>query len=268
MMKNNCLQAIKRTGFTYLPILVGLFVTLLSSCTVSKQTQYFKTLSRDTTLKGAVVNNYESVIVNGDRLSINLSSISPAEDVLFNGMPVNSTTNISEQGYLVNENGMVQLHRLGNIVVAGLTRRALAKQLEKKLEAYVKDPIVKVSYLNHKVTVIGEVGKPTVLPLNDEQISIIDLLVQSGDVTLAANKKDITIIREEGTDRIVKHVNLEDNSIFSSPWYFIKPNDIVLVNTDEAKYVKAEKRNKLQNNLSLAATITSLAIIILSRVIK
>jgi polysaccharide biosynthesis/export protein len=268
-MRNNCTRGKNILGYTNLiAISVSLIVVLLSSCSVSKQSHYFKTLSRDTTLKGAVVNNYESVIVNGDRLSISLSSINAAEDILFNGLVTSSSTNTTETGYLVNENGMVQLHRLGNVKVAGVTRRVLAQQLERKLEDYVKDPIVKVSYLNHKITVIGEVGKPTILPLNEDQISIIEVLVQCGDALPSANKKDITIIREEGTDRIVKHVNLEDNSIFSSPWYFIKPNDILLVNTDEAKYIKAEKRNKLQNNLSLAATITSLALIILSRVIK
>ena len=132
----------------------------------------------------------------------------------------------------------------------------------------MKDPIVQVSFLNHKVTILGEVNKPQVLSLPEEQISLIDALVLSGDVTPNAKRSAITVIREEGNTKKVKHVNLEDNSLFSSPWYYVKPNDIILVSADNEKYVKEEKRRKLQTNLSLAASGITLLIIILDRVVK
>jgi polysaccharide biosynthesis/export protein len=272
MMKNTCLLSFARTSFMNSCFLVPLLLLLFSSCGISKQSQYFRQLSKDTTLTSTVVNKYESTITKGDRLAISVSSISPIEDAIFNGASIsNAGAGAAREtmgGYLVQENGMVQLHRFGNVMVEGLTRRELAKMLEKKLEAYTKDPLVQVNYLNHKVTVIGEVGKPQVYNMAEEQISIIDLLVQSGDATQNANRRDIMIIREEGNNRNVKHVNLEDNSIFTSPWYFIKPNDIILVNSDDKKYLKSERRNKLQNNISLVASIVSLALILLSRVVK
>ncbi len=268
-MRNNYLTIFCNLRHIYYFPLVVLFALLFSSCTISKQSQYFRKLSKDTTLTNTVVNNYESTIVKGDRLAISLSSLNPQEDAIFNGMSSNiAATNTNIGGYLVQENGTIQLHRLGTVLVEGLTRRALIKQLEKKLEAYTKDPLVQITYLNHKVTVIGEVARPQVYNMAEEQISLIDLLVQSGDALPTANRADVTIIREEGNSRNVKHLNLEDNSIFISPWYFIKPNDIVLVNADVNKYLKTEKRNRLQNNISLTASIVSLAIIILSRVIK
>jgi polysaccharide biosynthesis/export protein len=270
MMKNNCLIRFCKTGYICCCFIVTSFVLLLSSCGISKQSQYFRKLAKDTTLTGTVVNNYESTIVKGDRLAISVTSLNPQEDLIFNGAVASTSagTGASVGGYLVQENGTIQLHRLGSIMVEGLTRRALIKQLEKKLEAYTKDPLVQVTYLNHKVTVIGEVARPQVYNMGEEQISILDLLVQSGDATPNANRADITIIREEGNTRNIKHVNLEDNSIFTSPWYFIKPNDIVLVNADANKYIKSERRNRLQNNLSLTASIVSLALILLSTFVK
>lgn len=271
MMKNNCLISFCKAGCISCVFIATSFILLLSSCSISKQSQYFRKLAKDTTLTNTVINNYESTIVKGDRLSITVSSLNSQEDAIFNGGTASAAVGTAASttgGYLVQENGTIQLHRLGNIMVDGLTRRVLIKQLEKKLEAYTKDPLVQVSYLNHKVTVIGEVAKPQVYNMTEEQISLIDLLVQSGDATQNANRADITIIREEGNVRNVKHVNLEDNSIFTSPWYYIKPNDIVLVNADVNKYIKTEKRNRLQNNISLTASIVSLALIILSRVIK
>jgi polysaccharide biosynthesis/export protein len=267
MMKNTCLLSFARTGFINSCFLIALLLLLFSSCSVSKQSQYFRNLPKDTTLTGTVVNKYESTIVVGDRLAISVSSLNPQEDAIFNGASVSAgATNMG--GYLVQENGTIQLHRLGTIQVEGLTRRVLMKQLEKKLEAYTKDPLVQVSYLNHKVTVIGEVAKPQVYNMGDEQISIIDLLIQSGDALTSANRADITIIREEGNTRNIKHLNLEDNSIFTSPWYFVKPNDIVLVNADTNKYIKNERRNRLQSNISLTASLLSLALIILTNIIK
>ena len=76
------------------------------------------------------------------------------------------------------------------------------------------------------------------------------------------------IIREEKDTKTIKHLNLEDHSIFSSPWYYIQPNDIVYVLPDAEKYAKEEKRRKFQTNLSLAASLVSLAVIILNLILR
>jgi polysaccharide biosynthesis/export protein len=272
MMKNNYLRLRSTQGILCTPILILIVVLFLfSSCKITQQSAYFKTLQKDTTLKNFVTNDFELKIIKGDRLSINVSSMSPTEDAFFNavtstGAGVGSATSIG--GYGVQQDGTILLHRLGTYKVEGFTRRELSKKIETSLLPFMKDPIVQVNFLNHKITLLGELAKPQVLNLPEEQISIIDALVLSGDVTPNAKRNNITIIRENGNEKQVKHINLEDHSIFSSPWYYVKPNDIILVATDNEKYVKAEKRQKLQSTLSLVASGVSLAVIILSRIIK
>jgi polysaccharide biosynthesis/export protein len=259
-----------------LPIcIVTTFLLCMNSCTVPKQSTYFKTLQKDTTLKGAVLNNYESKIVKGDKLAISVSSLNPAEDAIFNAATIGAGTGgaaatglSNAPGYTVQQDGTIQLHRIGTIKVEGYTRKELAKQIQMGLLAYTKEPIVQVNYQNHKLTVIGAVNTPIVINMPEEQMSVIDALVLSGDITANGKRDNITIIRENGDEKEVKRINLEDNSIFSSPWYYVKPNDIILVAEDTEKYVKQEKRQKLQNNLSLIASAVSLVVIILSRVIK
>jgi polysaccharide biosynthesis/export protein len=249
----------------------GILLLTISSCKVTKQSAYFTNLQKDTTLKGFVSPNFEPKIIKGDRLSITVSSLSSLEDALFNSAGVSigvAKAGAATGGYIVQQDGTIFLHRLGAVTVEGLTKKELGKQLENKLLAYMKEPIVQVGFLNHKITVLGEVRIPQVLQISDEQLSVIDALVLSGDVTLNAKRNNITVIREEGADRKVKHLNLEDHSIFSSEWYYVKPNDIILVSADSEKFVKEESRKKLQTNLSLAASAISLVIIILSRVIK
>jgi polysaccharide biosynthesis/export protein len=245
--------------------IIALIFTL-SSCKVTSKSAYFKTLTKDTTITGFVPNNYESKIVKGDILAITVSSLSTIEDGIFNsGMPVQGG---ELSGYTVQQDGTVLLHRLGNVQAEGLTRKELAKKIQQGLIAYTKEPIVQVAYVNHKITVVGKIGSPSVLKLPQDQISIIDALVLCGDVTESAKKNDITIIREENGNKVVKHLNLEDNSIFTSPWYYVKPNDLILVTSDISKEIKAERKQKLQNTITLVTTGLSLVLVILSQFVK
>jgi polysaccharide biosynthesis/export protein len=248
-------------------MLFAAFLISLNACKVALPSTYFKTLQKDTTLSGFVSNDFESKIIKGDRLSIAVSSINPAEDLIFNGTAGASTQGVSG-GYTVQQDGTVILHRLGVVKAEGFTRKELSKKIEIGLLAYTKEPIVAVNYLNHKVTIMGEVAKPQVLSMPEEQISMIDALILSGDVTPTGKKNGITVIREEGTEKKVKHLNLEDHSIFSSPWYYVKPNDIIIVSADNDKYVREQNRQRFQNNLALVSSVVSLVLILLSRIIK
>ena len=169
---------------------------------------------------------------------------------------------------MVQQDGTVLLHRLGTVQAAGITRKELSKKPEERLLTYMNEPIVQVNFLNHKVTVMGEVRTPQILNMPDEPLTIIDALILSGDVTANAKRNNIAIIREEGTERKVKHINLENNSIFSSPLYYLQPNDIILVSAETENFEKEERRKKLQTTLSLVASGVSFLLIILNRVVK
>lgn len=254
-------------NFSVVIVAVSFTVLLFSSCTVSKPTGYFNTLKKDTTLSDFAMANYESKIIKGDKLGIVVSSSSPVEDALFNGT-TNAVIGNSGTSYTVQEDGTIVLHRIGKIKAEGFTRKEFSKKIEDKLQDFMKEPIVQVTYLNHKITVIGEVSRPQVLILPEEQISLIDALALSGDVKPTASIHQVKVIREEGITKKVKILNLEDNSLFSSPWYYVKPNDIIVVGIDNEKTAKVEKRQNRQTNLSLLVTTVSLLLIILDRVIK
>ncbi|RYD53967.1 MAG: polysaccharide export protein [Sphingobacteriales bacterium] len=197
--------------------ILGLF---FSSCATTKRYNYLKNIQGDTTITGLVSNDFESKIQKGDQLSIVVTSLSAEEDNQFNKAAAISTSP-SLSGFAVAPDGTVLLHRLGRVQAAGLTRRELAAKIQKDLLAYMKEPIVNVGYLNHKVTVIGAVGKSQVMPMPEEQLNIFEVLVNSGDINPEGKKDQVMIIREEGNTKKVKHVNLEDKAIFNSPWYYI-----------------------------------------------
>ena len=271
MTKNFYLYRVPRKiRFLLLIIVFALAVLPMVSCKVTKPSAYFGNLKKDTTITGIVTPDYELKIMKGDRLSINVSSLSTLEDALFNSAAASAGGSVSSGtvggGFVVQPDGTVLLHRLGAFQVDGLTRKELRNVLQEKLLAYMKEPIVQVNFLNHKITVMGDVGKPGVINMSDEPLTVIDALLLSGDVTPNGKRNNIAVIREVGSEKKVKHVNLEDNSIFSSPYYYMQPNDIILVSAETEKFVKEEKRRKLQTTLSLVASGVSFLLIILSRI--
>ena len=259
---------LRKLGIIQLFFLFILCVLMMVSCKVTQPSSYFKNLKKDTTLAGSVTSDFELKIMNGDRLSIAVSSLSTVEDALFNSAGSVGGSSAKAGGYVVQEDGAVLLHRLGTVQAAGTTRKELSRKLEERLLAYMKEPIVQVNFLNHKVTVMGEVRTPQILNMPDEPLTIIDALILSGDGTGNAKRNNIAIIREEGKEKKVKHINLENNSIFSSPLYYLQPNDIILVSAETEKFEKEERRKKLQTTLSLVASGVSFLLIILNRVVK
>jgi polysaccharide export outer membrane protein len=242
-----------------------LVTVFFASCTSTRQSVYFNTIQSDTTITGFVTNDFESKIREGDRLDIKVTSMSSAEDDQFNKAAAIGTVP-EMSGFLVEKDGRVLLHRLGYVTAAGLSRKELAVLLQNELLPYMKDPIVNVGYLNHKVTIMGAVGDPQVMNMPEEQMSIIEVLVKSGDILKDGLKNKVMIIREEGADKKVKFINLEDESVFTSPWYYVKPNDIVYIPQDIVKLEKIEKRQNIQTNLALVITIVSFTLLILDRI--
>lgn len=249
-----------------------LFIGFFSSCKVTElpNSSYFKNVQKDTLYRSAVNKYTESKIRKTDQLSITIASSSREEDMVYNapaGLVSTAGTGSGGSGYTVDASGSIQLHKLGTIRAEGMTRRELKDKIQKDLEPYLKDPVVSVKYLNHKVTLIGEVAQPKIVPMPEEQLSILEVLAAGGDVNEIARRDNILIIRETENGKQTKHINLEDESIFSSPWYYLQPDDVVYISPNDAKLTEA-KRLRRQQNISLAISAVSLGVIILNSLIR
>jgi polysaccharide export outer membrane protein len=252
----------------YFHLLVAAFISAgLFSCKTTAPSTYLKTIKKDTTITGLVGNDFESKIQVGDQLSITVTSLSAEEDGQFNKAGSLSTSP-SMTGFRVYPDGTVLLHRLGRVQVEGMTRRELAAKLEKDLLPFMKEPIVNVNYLNHKVTILGAVGKSQVLNMPEEQLNIFEVLLSSGDISKDGLKNKVVVIREEENRKVVKHLDLEDHSIFNSPWYYVRANDIILVNTDYEKIEKEDKRVRFQSTMAFVTGTASFLLFILDRIFR
>ena len=253
--------------------LVGLLACtiIFFSCIPTKNSSYFKTILKDTLISNAAFSAEELKIQKNDLLMIQISSLNPQEDAVYNAPAVSAGSGASSvgsaTGYQVGGDGNIQLHRLGSLHVEGLTRTELKNTIQKGLAPYLKDLVVNIRYLNHNITILGEVNKPQVIPMPEDHLSLLQVLGASGDLTQYGKKDKILVIRETGSGKQFKQINLEDHSIFNSPWYWMQPGDVVYVGPNDIK-INQEKSLKRQQAISIGLSALSVAIIILFRIIK
>jgi polysaccharide export outer membrane protein len=116
--------------------------------------------------------------------------------------------------------------------------------------------------VNYRVTVLGEVGKPTVIPIPNEKISLLEALGLAGDLTIYGNRANIMVIREEvlpgkKEQRSIARVNLNSSELFTSPYYYLQSNDIVYVEPNNAIVASTSRASQwlpvIFSGLSLAA---------------
>jgi len=229
-------QATRRT------IAIILLVTVYS-CTSTKNVTYFSGLQNDTIHSANMVP--DPVIQNNDLLSISVGSLNPEASLIFNA---NYQGNTQEPGstpssYLVDAYGYIQFPVLGNIKAAGLNKYKLKELITGKLieNKLLIDPVVTIRYLNFKVTVLGEVHKPSVVSVPTEKISLLEALGLAGDMTLYGKRDNVLLIREENGKKISRRINLNSHDLFESGFYYLKPNDVIYVETTKAKVANSGK---------------------------
>ncbi len=229
---------------------------LLASCKSIKPYSYFKQIPRDTVLQVVPVPEQDLLIRKGDVLAIQVTSLSRLEDDIFNAKA-------AQGGFEVGKEGEIYVQRLGKVKVAGLSRRQLKEKLETEFKPFLKDPVVSVSFSNHRITVIGQVGKPQILPMPEEKMTVLEAIAQSGNTLRDAELTRVIVVRDSNmTHKIVKHLNLEDHSIFGSPFYYLQPNDVVVVNADERLATLEQNRLRYQQLATITFQATTLAILI------
>ena len=250
------------------PLFLSTLLTLTMSgflaCSTPKNTAYFQTVSRDTVLQNTVTKNFDLKIKPDDLLSITIASTSPDLSGLFNASSGGGATSAAggPSGYLVDKNGNIQLYKLGNVKVAGLTRSETKEKLQRELSDYLKEPVVTVRFANHRVTVLGEVARPGVLPLTTDQMTVLEAIGHSGDLTEFGKRENILVIRQRENGKEFHHLSLLDNSIFTSPYFYLQNEDVVYVEPD----AKLKDKNNVPQILSYVVSGVSILSLILSRI--
>ena len=237
----------------------------VSNKELTKKQRYF------TNIKDSLFNQitvYDPIFEKGDILYIGIFSENEVSVKKYNqpnfyvgaGQAVAGAG--SALGYLIDTKGEIEFPELGRMRIEGLTKTQLSNQLVEKLKPFLTDVSVTIRHLNYKITILGEVAKPGTFSLPGERVTVLDAIGLAGDLTIYGKRDNIKIIRESAGKREVGEININDGNIFTSPFYFLRQNDIVYVELNERKIPNTD--NTFIRNLGIATSLISATVLIVS----
>jgi polysaccharide export outer membrane protein len=115
--------------------------------------------------------------------------------------------------------------------------------------------------------VLGD-GSSKIVDMPDEKITLLEVMANSNGVNSNSQLNNIMVIRETDHAKQVKHLNLQDPSIFTSPWYYLQPNDIVVVKPNEEKIIAEQKKARNQLYFTTVLSATTFIFLVIDRITR
>ncbi|TKK65033.1 hypothetical protein FC093_21250 [Ilyomonas limi] len=254
------------------PLVFSVFIiaiTLLSSCTSSKQLTYFQDLPDKNVIDLPPMQPEERVIENGDDLYINFSAKDNEAANYFNkssttavvpAVPgtVSAPATTTGSSYIVANDGFIEIPRLGNIKVVGLTAGQLRAKLLTSVAPYLKDPMVEVRFNTFKISVIGEVRSPGRYVLDMQRTTIFEALAAAGDLPLTAKRYNVELYRDYNGQRKIYKIDLTKASVLNNQEIFqLRHNDVLYVQPLQ-NTIARENFNTVTATLSIILSVVTL----------
>src|SRR3569833_662703 len=279
----------KKTTFQHI-LIPFIAIICLPSCVQQKQIAYFqKAVGQSDTL--AVAQAYIPRIQPGDIIDVKVGSLNPAASSFFNpfstlpatgdnvatsatpGGTAATSTSVttpslvqnSTPGYLVDANGNIEMAIVGTVKVAGLTTIAAKDTIKARVSTYLKGITIVVRFMNYKISVLGEVQRPSVYVIPNETITLPEALGLAGDMTIYGKRDNVLVIRDNNGKKEFGRVNLNSRDLFSSPYYYQHANDVVYVEPSKGRIAQTDKSYQLLPVILSALSFLSIIVIYAKR---
>jgi len=224
---------------------LGIFLILifLSSCVPNRKITYLqykdelsqvKTVPIDTIVREYQNVTYEYRLQTDDQVMIMISTPTPdeynpyslADRNMAGGGSINGGQS-SLMGYRVDPDGYLNLPIIGALKATGMTVYELEDTITVMAAKDLEEPVTKVNLLNFRYTILGEANGVGTQQTSDYSISLIQALV--GGTQEYGDLSKIKIIRKINNKSYVFYVNLLDEDFLTSEFYYVQPNDIIIV---------------------------------------
>jgi polysaccharide export outer membrane protein len=243
---------------------------MISSCTSRRNITYLNGIDNYTNTDISK-QKIPYTIQDDDVLRIEVLSMIPEASIVYNRIPqnTNTATNINLlqlEGHLVSSDYTINFPVLGTLDVKGT-----ALELEKKITKLLLDgghlvsPTVSVRLLNGKFTVLGEVAKAGTYTFLDKNLTLLQALGYAGDLTIDGKRKNITLIREINGIRSAKKLDITSKDILDNPVYYIRNNDVIIVNPNYNRIKSAGFIGSPQSIASISSILLSITLLIINK---
>lgn len=238
MMKNQQNQTLRNLAYGLL------MVAIFGSCVSQSKTKIIQERvdkEMKTDYENLRSNTYRIQI--GDHLYIRVYSVDAKTSKFFQSdFPylMNSTYQYLNT-FVVDEFGYISYSFIDKIYVKGLTVQEVRDAIQKQLDEYFKDATAMVKLVNFQVAVLGEVKAPGNFTIEQDQINIFQAIGLAGGLTDFGNLKEVRLVRQTANGSEVKVVDVSDNRLIESPYYYLQPNDVIYIEPRGTKSWALEK---------------------------
>jgi len=249
-------------------ILLLLSSVLFDACIPARKAMYFPDLAAGQIEIDSLVRESAKKVYPGDRILLDILTGDAESNQVFNKQG-NKT---GSEGLLIDRDGFVQVPLLGSIAVKGLTSTEIRDTVQLRLKELFKQVFVTCS-ISGRVIVLNSVaggsagafggGGVAAVPLMDERLTILELLSTMKTSNLKIDKA--WIIREVDGKRITAPINFNSKDIFTSPYYYLRNNDVVYIEPNKINQfleANAPSRNLLGVVTGLTGLFLSLIVLL------
>ena len=239
---------------------------VLLSCASKKKVVYLQDIDQTKSYDSSTL--YEPKLQPDDLLSIIVSAENPELTVPFNLPQIqgNYEINNNQNGiktYLVDNFGFIEFPVIGKLKLGGLTRTEATAKLVAAVSEYIKNPIVNLRILNFKVSILGEVLKPSSFTLNSERITLLEAISMAGDLTIHGKRNNILIIREAEGKKTYNRIDITKSDFLNSPFYYLAQNDIVVVEPNKTRVNASVVGPNVTATISAISVLVTLMVVLL-----
>lgn len=166
-------------------------------------------------------------------------------------------------GYTIDEEGKVELPLIGELAVLGLTTKETQTLIESKLINYINEDqfFVRVRLGGIRYSALGEFNSPGKRTILQNRVTIFEAIAAAQDLSILAKRDEVVLLRQYPEGSQIHRINLNDEKLIGSEFYFIKPNDVLYAEPLKVREI-GNATNFIQTLTLLTTTVTAVALIL------
>jgi polysaccharide biosynthesis/export protein len=262
-------------------LLIVIFVASVTGCVPNKKVAYLQykdeykkpeSIIMDTLIRKYETGTFAYKLQPNDLLDIKIATMTQsvynpfkdADQSLVAGniytQSAGTGAGMQNTGYYIERDGFVNLPILGKISMAGLAIIQAEDSLEVYVKKYLEKPVVKIRLQNFKFSVIGEVKQEGTHISGDNSLTLLQALALAGGPSEFGDISRVKVLRNFGSETFVFYVNLQNEDYMNSPFYFIQPDDVIVVTpVKQRAYLKYAS-----TNIAILAAVMSMVLSVIA----
>jgi polysaccharide export outer membrane protein len=80
---------------------------------------------------------------------------------------------------------------------------------------------------------------PGTFEFSEKNLTLLQAIGLAGDLTINGKRNDVILIRQENNTKTITHIDLTSTDWFETNSYYVKQNDVIVVNPNNAKIKSA-----------------------------